>query len=498
MLALVWLGAATVAMYERPWAARSDFWAHAATVRELALRPFVPRHPLVDTAEPSVQLTPWTLAVALAARWTGSDPISALAAAGVVNALTLALALCWWVSELSDQRQAPFWTLLFTLFLWGPQTPWKYSGFLHIGNLDSLPYPSAFALALSLAAMASYHRFLVTGAKRWAPLVILAGPFTLLIHPVAAIFLFVGLATLTAGAPRSRWARSIVLLVIAGPAAILGVSLWPYFPFWELVRSGGGAFHLANRPIYVGVVMRTLPVWAAAGILLSRLRTNLRDPLVWLATGLAAVFVFGGLSHRFSYGRVLSPLVLVLHLVMADWLAANWPRLKAYCKASLGRRALGIAAAALAVYLCYPPIQVAVTSQALLGRWPGPMATSPDQQPLYERYRLLADRIGEGDVVLAEPRTGWPVPAFGGKIISPTHPEAFVGDTEERRQSVQRFFSAARSESERREILAAHQVSWLLVNRELQPEGVLIAEEFGKLVASNQQLQLYRITGETP
>src|SRR5882724_3890508 len=71
----------------------SDFWEHAAVVRELSVRPFSPTHPLLLVDAPHAYFSPYLLAVALAARATGISAISALASAGLVNIVLLILAL---------------------------------------------------------------------------------------------------------------------------------------------------------------------------------------------------------------------------------------------------------------------------------------------------------------------------------------------------------------------------------------------------------------------
>ena len=58
--------------------------------------------------------------------------------------------------------------LLFLLFLWGSD-PWTFSGFFHLRSLSLvLPYPSTFATALALAALAAFPRLARTGPRAWA------------------------------------------------------------------------------------------------------------------------------------------------------------------------------------------------------------------------------------------------------------------------------------------------------------------------------------------
>src|SRR4029450_7968832 len=87
------------------------------------------------------------LAVGLAARVTGAAPTTALAIAGLVNMVLLAMALRRFLQRLPYGEAAAPFALLFIIFLWGKDV-WMWSGFLHIGMLGyNAPYPSTLAAA---------------------------------------------------------------------------------------------------------------------------------------------------------------------------------------------------------------------------------------------------------------------------------------------------------------------------------------------------------------
>src|SRR5574339_524743 len=69
----------------------SDFWEHAAVVRELAARPFAPLHPLLRVDAPHAYVSPYLLAVGLVARLTHASAIPVLAIAGLFNLVLLVL-----------------------------------------------------------------------------------------------------------------------------------------------------------------------------------------------------------------------------------------------------------------------------------------------------------------------------------------------------------------------------------------------------------------------
>ena len=91
-----------------------------------------------------------------------------------------------------------------------------------------------------------------------------------------------------------------------------------------------------------------------------------------------------------------------------------------------------------------------------------------DKQPRYwQSYEmLLASHILPGDVVLADPRTGWPVPSFGGRVVAALHWEYFTGDQRRRRDDVTQFFILDTPTVARLEVLDRYGVDWLLVDRD--------------------------------
>ncbi len=95
-----------------------DFWEHSAVVRELATHPLQPQNHRLLLDAPHVLYTPYALAVALLVRLSSLTPITALALSGLFN-LILWLAALWLFSRLLLGSGVAFYSLLFTLLLWG-------------------------------------------------------------------------------------------------------------------------------------------------------------------------------------------------------------------------------------------------------------------------------------------------------------------------------------------------------------------------------------------
>jgi len=68
-----------------------DFWEHAAVLRELSIHPFHPRHPILDLDMPHAFFSPYLVFLGGISYYLGLSYFSALAVAGVVNAVLFLL-----------------------------------------------------------------------------------------------------------------------------------------------------------------------------------------------------------------------------------------------------------------------------------------------------------------------------------------------------------------------------------------------------------------------
>jgi hypothetical protein len=74
--------------------------------------------------------------------------------------------------------------------------------------------------------------------------------------------------------------------------------------------------------MYEAVLERTWPALFGVPVIAWRLWHDGRDVLAWWAIGLSAVYLYGGALGRYSYGRTIAAIVLLLHLALAHGLAA--------------------------------------------------------------------------------------------------------------------------------------------------------------------------------
>ena len=474
-LLAVALGALTLcAIYAWRGYFSSDFWEHAAVVRELSTRPFSPTHPLLAVAAPHAYVSPYLVAVGLVARVTGASATSALAVAGLVNMVLLVLAIRRFLLRLPRGEAAAPYALLFIIFFWGKDV-WMWSGFLHIGMLGyNAPYPSTLAAAAMFLCLSVLVDAL--DGTRSRPFVGMALLVTLcvLIHPPTALALFAGLAAVFLARVKERfWTNGVRLLV----AVLTGVAValaWPYFPVLSLFTAQPPEFHTWSGVFYQRVPAQIWPAIVALPVLLWRLRTNHRDPLVLLVAFLTAIYAIGGVTGRYGLGRTIAYAVVFIQIALAAAVVGWESRLPP-------RRAWLVPAWSVALMLAL----------FAYNRPPLPRILRHDR-PVWPDVKRILTPIHPGDVVLADSRTSYLVPALsGGRVVAWRHPVYWVPDHAQRREAQDRFFGPA-TDDERRAVITHYHVRWILLDRRevpLSPEeeqrllglGCVVAER-GSLV----------------
>ena len=456
----------------------SDFWEHAAVVRELSVRPWAPTHPLLAIDAPHAYFSPYLLAAALVARATGVPPVWTLAVAGLVNVVLLLLTFRRFLARLlpAGEAAAPY-ALLFVLFLWG-RDAWPWSGFLHVGFLGyAASYPSTFAAAVMFLAFS----LLLDALARPRPLpfvgIGLSLALCLITHPPTALVLLAGLAAIFGGRASAAIWTSAGLLATAVAAGLALALAWPYFPVPQLFLAQPPEFHAWSAVFYESVLARTWPAFAALPVLLWRLRRDRRDPLVLLAVLLAVGYALGEATGKYGLGRFIAYIVVCIQIALGAAVAGWESRLAA-------RRAWLVPAAA------------AVASLALFAfdRPPLPRLLRYER-PRWRALQAFLRPVGPGDVVLADSYTSYPVPVLtGGRVVAWRHPVYWVPDHAERREAQDRFFGAA-TDDERRAVIARYRVRWILVDRR---EARLAADEeehlrsLGCVVADRDSLLLVK------
>jgi hypothetical protein len=445
-------------------------------VGELAGRPLDPLNPLLGGGYAFAFHSPYALALGLVARITGAAPVDVLVAQGMVNLALLAAALFAFVATWVRRPSAAFYAFLFVLFLWGRE-PWSFSGFLHLRSLAYvLPYPSTFAAAAALGTLAAFAR-IADRPRAWVPLCVGAGALLFAVHPVTALFLWVGLFAWSLGAARSR-AHWILLAAAAG--ASFGLALaWPLVPMRELWFGQLARVHEGNDSMYDGPLARIAPALLGLPVLVLRLRRDRRDPLSIATVLLGLMVVYGGVAGAWTYGRLIAPAVLLLQVALADALAGG--------EALLGDRPL-----------LRRLLPAAVAGVLVAGSWNVVGEVAREARHPGDRLWLsfLARHVGRDDVVMTDRDTCWYVPAFAGRVVAYPMHLPFVPDHEERLAAVGRFFEPGVSENERRALVDRYRVRYVLVPKHHFPDRPELAAEMqalGAAVHSDVEYDLVRV-----
>ena len=453
----LWLGLALVAcasLRATTGAWIGDFWSHGAAVREIAERPSGPRHPEIAADLPGVFYTPYTVAVAWLARIGHLSPVTALAIAGICNLVLLLIGLRRYARALFRRPElVSFYAIVLVLFLWGP-SPWLWSGFFHFQAVPFvLPYPSTFATGLLLLSLAWHVQWLKATRSGSVWMLCASGAVLVLMHPVTALVYAIGLVAQTVGSGRERsWGAKSSAIVAVGMVSVIAAAAWPYYPLFDAMAERG-EYHEANAAMYVDVLRHVWPCLVAIPFLVLRLRANRRDPLGWMFIGLASLYVYGGLTGHFAYGRLISHAVMILHLILAAWLARiEW--------SDIERRVLSTTrACAIAAIVSVFALGVALGAPHLRDT----VLRHPDWAGMYS---FLGTYVGQDDVVLSDLESAYPVPAFAGKVVAHVGNMTLVPDAAARARDVGHFFSNEATHTERTDIIRKYNVKWLLLNQE--------------------------------
>ncbi len=474
------------------WAS-PDFWVHLAAVRAFSNSLLHPANPLVVGSQHDPYLSPYTFVLAIVTRLTGLQPVSVLAAAGIVNLILLLVAIRVFVNRVSAAAFAPLLVLLFTLTAWG-YSPWRWSGFFELNSLGTvLPLASTFASALGLLTIAAVCDVLRGGSLWKLALSGVGMALTLLCHPMTAVWVaLVGVAFVVSETTSKNRKRTGAVIAVA--AAALGLaSIWPYYSIWQLLTRSS-AFDPSNAAMYHAVVERTFLAIPGFVILGFRFARRHRDPLALAALFNAIVYVIGYATHHDAFGRVLPGIVLMAHVAMGVWVAEQLARprapaidLRYVMTATVAIVVVGLLGSAGGVVRFVP--------RALL---PASYAHRSEFASLVAPYQRLGKLIPRGDVVVASRTLALGVAASSGKVIAPPAPAPFVRDTKRREASVRSLLSSQTSTAAFDALVAKYHVAWFVLTpddaRKLQNR---VSDGELQLDATTGKYRVYRVAAVT-
>ena len=464
-----------------------DFWEHSSVIRELATHPLHPQNPQLMVAAPSAFFTPYHLILALITRLMRESAVDILLRAGIFNLALFLLGLYLFISVIEPRHPvgASFYSLLLVLFLWGAGV-WNYSGFFHLRGLARIsPYPSVFALGLSLVALWMDAQRLDKKREIWLIPIFFITVIVLLTHPITFFFLAAGLAAFSLRTSGKLWMELVKLAGLLGLSFALA-ALWPYYPFLKLLLGSSTVYHDSNQVMYQFVLLRIWPLLIGVPLLAIEIYRAPRSPLPWMFLMLLGLYLLGGITGNYSYGRVISYVAIILQITIAIFLERMEERLtKAAQYSNIWQVGFSLVFTFLLVTISFEPFI-------------RPLLTSYNSEGTvqWDKYTWLSRYTNQSDVIMAQLPTSLIVPTISGKVVAFDRPQPFVLDAVQRQEDVLHFFSEKTSQEERKQILSKYKVNFILLEKsDIADWEVLrpLIAPFGDLVFRGKRFLLYKV-----
>jgi hypothetical protein len=467
-----------------------DFWEHTAVIRELAANPLSPGHPLYLMKAPHVFYSPYALVVALISRITHASPIRVLPIVGIFNVIILVIFFRKFVIKLIPTENGPFYALLLVLISWGP-FPWWYSGFIHLQYLPGLsPYPSTFSIAISFLALSIYMGLFDKWTAVNYSFMIILTTIALLSHPIVGIFLVIGIISLTINMGQRSILSYLMGLGVIGMAFLL-VFLWPYYPFLKLINISGfnaSLFDASNHTMYEKVFSITFPAWVGIPIIIGRIRRNKKDFLGLMFLILLVIYIYGGLSGKYSYGRVISFIIIILDIAIADVLARIELGEILAIDSTIRKKIRYLVIGVFIILFIFH------TATHAIRFWKQAHGSG---EYIEKEYSFLGNYTKQNEVILSDLSTSYIIPTFGGKVVASGRPILFVNENETRMQDVLKFFSVKCSVSERIQILQKYHCNYILLNKVVLGNNLMddqsLSCRLGDIIFENSQFKLIKV-----
>ena len=497
LLSLLVLGYVALLTGNRSEKLDADAWEHHRAVRVMSQNLIHPGNPTYDTDEPSIRYSPYTVALALVAIVTDINAYDVLSGAAVFNTLLFLIALWVWLRAYGLQNAAPS-ALLCILFLYG--YPPGYANSL---ALSDLPWhqvnPSAMVMPIMMLCWAWLACIKRKGLILFTPVATMLIAFGLLSHGMSAAMGGLGMLITAFCADRNERLLKLACVLIVGLLGLAIAITWPWYDLLYALTHTPDKWYWFN-PAILKLMLLT---WCLPAILLVLVTLPMRDQgfirTCLLATlAMLMVAAIGAAMKSPSLARLpLAGLIFPQAAVgvFIDQSAALNPRSwqkrirnlfdrdRAVMYPSLIEA--GVVAALIALAL--PNALLSLDQPHLARKWFAPLLHKENKQTdIRNTYQaLLGPYIHEGDVVLAQPFTGWPVPSFGGRLVYALHMEFFTPDQADRLHHVQQFFTPHQSLAVREEILDRYHVAWILLDRENMDSTLLHELLISKAVVSD-------------
>lgn len=471
-----------------------DFWEHSAVIQALMTTLISSSHPFFALEADHAFTSPYHWIIAVIGKYFNLDSINSLAIFSIFNICLLFIGLKVYIKSFvkNNYKYTYFYAVIFILFLWGSR-PWAFSGFLYFDLIsDVLPYPSTFAIALSLIGLGiGFDLFRHPSLVKQLSLILITS-VVLLSHPLTFIFLASGLLCQTVVSNKiiTTFANRLLVLVIACIIA----SFWPYYSIFELLKGAGDVYHLPNKSMYSDVLVKIWPILILSPLLWFSIKSKETVTILIHILFLLFIYFYGWLSAKYSYGRDITFIIILTQILIANQIAnfeikfSNiYPRIMCFYRITIG-----IIIICLASTWLYPTFtrSLTVINNFVLDR-------NISNQNTYKNLTFLPLFIKKDSVVLSDLSTSWKIPSLGGKVIGALHVQAFISDDKSRRDALIEFFSNDVLPSKRQLIIQKYKPDYLLIDKLAFKDWQIILNELDTFsikikIYENDQYLLYR------
>lgn len=446
----------------------SDFWSHAAVLRELASYPLSSlQFRLLNLHHQMGPIpyiyNPYTFTLACVQKLTGASAVAILKFSSLVNFTLFAWGLHLFLKKYFSDPRLSLWMLPLLLFFWGKS--WDFSGAYDIGGMAvNLTSPYFFAFALAFFVLFLFVRFL--REVKWGSGILLS----LLTAAMALInflpaFFAVGGMILIAIFEKKKNLKPLGIL--AGFFLLAGIlaTAWPFFSILRLVKDGFSmtAYFDPSYYFHWGHLSRLGPLLLGLPLLLVFIRQK-RYPFVTGGFAFFLVCYFTAFLLKNPLGwRIVFFITFFLHLAVGLYLKD---------KSLNGKWAVTLAA----VFFLSVLYQTAsLTAKQFgfhsFGEVLEILQNNPARGMGFERrFRHLSEQIPSKAVVFTDLETAYVLPAFRGRPIASREGIGFydtlIPGLKEHEKDIKDFFSTGTSTGRRMEILSKYRPEFLIWNED--------------------------------
>jgi len=497
------------ALFDQPamYNLSSDYWEHAAVIKEWSSNIWSPKDPFLSLDSPSLRFIPSFFVVAGIAGIFNLTPFQALGLGGLLNLGLLLAGIYLFTKAYFKSEWAPVWGLVILLTSWG--TGDLRSGFYPLRCLFFVvSYPSIFVLALALITLWLAVQILrreLTSRWGYFALAVLT-PVMLISHITFGAFALISVCLLAIFEPGVAGPLRFKVLISVGSGLLLPL-LWPYFSFGRMIlRLISYQKHWSKLPLSFYHLTNVLKILGPAVLgIPAAFYAAYKKKNGFLISGflvMVLLLAVGAIFSVLTSDRFLIFAVFFLHLALIWAILEGEASPPRPSRSSTNRRFLQKGLHSLLALFFGWNITVAIFEFTglpvqLIPQVPYHYSWSAESHRTISDLRRLAPFIPERAVVMAPDNISRLLPAFSGKVVVARGGGFFMSSEERDRRYAdnKKVYSAETSPLEREELLKRYGVSYLLFDREHTSPGLMNELlKLGKPVGGTLKLLLVELS----